>query len=43
MQQVSAVLGPPERPVPDVKWDDVIFGEISDELAMKLQVSLIPY
>lgn len=36
--QVSAVLGPPERPVPDVKWDDVIFGEISDELAMKLQL-----
>lgn len=41
MQQVSAVLGPPNRPVPDVNWNEVIFGEISDELAMKLQVSMI--
>ncbi|KAK4299626.1 hypothetical protein Pmani_028111 [Petrolisthes manimaculis] len=37
--QVAQVLGDPPRALPNPEWDDVIFGEITDELATKLKLA----
>ncbi|XP_042235511.1 cryptochrome-1-like isoform X2 [Homarus americanus] len=36
--QVAQTLGLPPRPCPDPDWSNVLFGEISDELAAKLKL-----
>lgn len=36
--QVAQALGPPPRPCPNPEWDNIMFGEISDELAKKLKL-----
>lgn len=34
--QVTSTLGMPPRPSPNPEWEDVLFGELTDELAAKL-------
>lgn len=40
-QQVAQTVGLPPKPVPDADWEDVTFGEISDELALKIKVIIL--
>ena len=39
-QQVAEALGPPAKPSLDPDWQNVIFGELSDEVAQKIKVNI---